>query len=546
MTRFKWLFCALLLTALFGTEAQGQVVNAASCSLTDVQAALSGVTASTATVNIPAGTCTWTTGINYTVPAGSMSLSIIGQTSCPGTTPSSCTDNTVIIDNVNHSSCNCPLLGITGNAMTSSSLRLSGLTIEQSANSVGYSNGIVGIGGYSQNFRMDHNHFVANSGVSSSSAFVTIYNALYGVVDHNVFDMPPGGVDNGVRVSNGGNAFGDSSGNGNGSWANPTNPGSANALYFENNTSNHSIINDCNDGGRQVFRFNVFNDSSIQSHEMESDARGCRYTEVYKNTFNGNPSDNINSFAAVGYRMGTGLVWGNASTNMANLIMLGQDRTNGHPFGAPPGNWGYCGTEGAAPGPSGWDFNSNPSGYPCVDQVGRGQSDVLTGNFPKKCDSTTGCTTDNGAWPHNMLEPVYEWMNQYQVNGSSQKNIYDAEDKNTMTANQDYYAYTLAWNGTSFAGTAFNGTVGTGSGILASLPSTCTAGPSGAQYASPTGHYGVAYWATDANSGNGGLYVCTATNTWTPVYTPYTYPHPLTVDSGAAPAPPTNLTAVVQ
>src|SRR5580698_4846117 len=163
MTRFKWLFCALLLTALFGTEAHAQVINAASCSQTDVQAALSAVTASTTAVNIPAGICTWTTSINYPVPAGSTSLSIIGQTSCAGSTPSSCTDSTIIIDNVNHSSCNCPLFGITGNAMISSSLRLSGLTIEQNANSVGYSNGIVGIGGYSQNFRMDHNHFVAYS-----------------------------------------------------------------------------------------------------------------------------------------------------------------------------------------------------------------------------------------------------------------------------------------------------------------------------------------------------------------------------------------------
>jgi Bacterial Ig-like domain (group 3) len=40
----------------------------------------------------------------------------------------------------------------------------------------------------------------------------------------------------------------------------------------------------------------------------------------------------------------------------------------------------------------------------------------------------------------------------------------------------------------------------------------------------------VAYWATDANSGNGELYVCTASGnpgTWTAIYQPYTYPHPL-------------------
>jgi len=70
--------------------------------------------------------------------------------------------------------------------------------------------------------------------------------------------------------------------------------------------------------------------------------------------------------------------------------------------------------------------------------------------------------------------------------------------------------------------TPFNGTatIGFGHGTLANRPTTCTTG--------------VGYWATDQGnwnqSGSGGqgqLYVCTATNTWTLSYTPYTYPHPL-------------------
>jgi hypothetical protein len=56
---------------------------------------------------------------------------------------------------------------------------------------------------------------------------------------------------------------------------------------------------------------------------------------------------------------------------------------------------------------------------------------------------------------------------------------------------------------------AFDGTTGVGLGLLSSRPATCTKG--------------VAYWATDTKT----LYKCTATNTWTAYYTPYTYPHPL-------------------
>jgi hypothetical protein len=74
------------------------------------------------------------------------------------------------------------------------------------------------------------------------------------------------------------------------------------------------------------------------------------------------------------------------------------------------------------------------------------------------------------------------------------------------------------WNYNS----AFNGTVGIGRGVLAARPATCTTG--------------VGYWATDQGEWNGShagsdgqFYKCTAANTWTLYYTPYTYPHPLAI-----------------
>lgn len=71
----------------------------------------------------------------------------------------------------------------------------------------------------------------------------------------------------------------------------------------------------------------------------------------------------------------------------------------------------------------------------------------------------------------------------------------------------------------------FNGTSGVGCGTT--KPGTCTVG--------------VAFWETSQSCSNltdyagaspttpisGTLYKCTATNTWTAYYTPYTYPHPL-------------------
>lgn len=80
---------------------------------------------------------------------------------------------------------------------------------------------------------------------------------------------------------------------------------------------------------------------------------------------------------------------------------------------------------------------------------------------------------------------------------------------------------------------SFDGTTGVGCGELAARPATCTVGS--------------AYWATSQSCSDlgdmvgakprqpisGTLYKCTGTNSWSPYYTPYQYPHPL-----AGPAAP--------
>jgi hypothetical protein len=72
---------------------------------------------------------------------------------------------------------------------------------------------------------------------------------------------------------------------------------------------------------------------------------------------------------------------------------------------------------------------------------------------------------------------------------------------------------------------------GTGCGTLANRPATCTTGvgywvpsdPTAASCTNLTNHVG----ANASSPISGTLYKCTATNTWTSFYTPYTYPHPL-------------------
>jgi hypothetical protein len=485
----------------------------------------------------------WTAGqnLNYSVPSNVTSLTILGAGS-QSTTGGG--DQTIIIDNTRATT------GFNINIGAGQFLRVSGLTFEYNASTPLTTNGAVGFGGKGT-LRVDHVHFWDN-GNPTGFVIGVVYGSLTGVFDHDLLDERTGTNDNGIRVLNGETAFGDVSNNGNLAWSNPTNVTwqQGIAIYFEDNVYNGGISNDCNHGGRQVFRHNTFNHASIQTHEMTGDGRGCRFTELYNNSFNGSVGDAVTSYTAMGCRMGPCIAWGNTSSLMANFISLQHDRTNGHPFAAPPSGYGYCGTLGVDPGPSNWDGNSTTTvGYPCLDQPGRGQSDVLSGNFPTKCDVTTFPSGCSSSWPHNLLEPIYEWRNQFLPGegGGWVHGLYNPDNSTAglqvFRANRDYYAYTLAWNGSAFTGTAFNGTVGTGSGLLSARPSTCTAGMGGTYGASPTGSFGVGYWATDTNT----LYICTATNTWTAYYTPYTYPHPLVTGSqtSGAPQPPTNLVVTV-
>jgi hypothetical protein len=168
---------------------------------------------------------------------------------------------------------------------------------------------------------------------------------------------------------------------------------------------------------------------------------------------------------------------------------------------------------------SNWDGNmgsAGSDGYPGLDALGRGQTtQALNGaNLPGRLNSVTGTI----AWPHQYLEPIYSWMNS--VTGTVAQLLLS---DNITTQNTDIFLENGSCGGSGCSGL----TTGTGYGTLAQIPTSCTPGPGGTYYTSPTGSYGVAYWATDANSGNGELYVCTSANTWTAVYQPYIYPHPL-------------------
>jgi hypothetical protein len=526
-------------------------VSAASCSESDVSKAWASVTASTTTFTIPScpSGASWTAQLSLTVPSASTSLTVQGSTTTSGDCYSAActaTDNTVLIDNC--SSCGSgPLLQfVTGNA--SSFFRVTGITIK-GGSGVGEFNGQLNIAGNSQRLRVDHSHFnTASYSPANNSAALYIYGWQYGVVDHNVFDLSTAainGQNNGIHVEHGSwggyvNANGAQSGDG--SWAAATNFGANSFIFIENNTLNYGWVNDCGGGGRYVLRYNFINEESAQTHPTQGAtdrARGCRAMEVYNNNYSASNSYANPPQAILRLNSGTALVWGNsAPAGMQTIVFLYNYRYTGTSYGAtnPPAGWGACGT--AFNGTySNWDQNtSTPVGYRCMDSPGTGQGDLLTGGFSgddsgsnNVTNSATGCTWNQScAWPRQASEPIYTWLNNWSpVTGNVQSDIVNGTPQEFIV-NSDYYPYCSSSNPSNYTCTsAFNGTRGTGSGLLSARPSTCTPA--------------VGYWATDTST----LYKCTATNTWTSFYTPYTYPHPLVGGSGTPPAPPTNLSVIV-
>jgi len=409
------------------------------------------------------------------------------------------------------------------------SFRLTGITIANNTFTPEFT-GALYISGASTAVRVDHCHLLNLNDVG-----ITVVD-VYGVMDHSVIDQTSLTNGNGIKFKKSGpDTLGDTS------WNTATQLGTANFFFFEDSTINGGFADDCQFGGRFVIRHDNLAMSlsgGVQEHGTGSggnDERGCRAFEVYSNNF----TNQTTGFSA-GYMMtGSGVFWGNTVASTYGHVMTVHDirRSNAeYTMNPAPTGWGYCGTSFNGTG-SAWDQSSSSStGYACLDMIGRGQGDLLSGLAPSKVNSSNGNVI---TWARQSLEPMYMWTNTWTGTAANYTSLQDS-----VNANQDVYDWC---NPSSANGcTTFNGTQGVGSGLLSGRSSTCSPNPvtySGPYTGAPLGASpGVGYWASDTNT----LYVCTATNTWTSYYTPYTYPHPLTQVSSVSVAAPTNVQVTVQ
>jgi hypothetical protein len=371
--------------------------------------------------------------------------------------------------------------------------------------------------------RIDHNTFsIGASEIAVLFGEVSSTGRMYGVMDHNICT----GANNFMCFKNisGGEAP---------AWVSGQ-QGGANAFFFEDNTC--SFTNDadlgtgCVDDWRAnstVIRFNTVSNSRLVNHSYCH--AGPYNSEIYLNTINDAVASSANYRNIHFQGSGEAIVWGNTVelNSGGDTIVVQHFRGDSSTATSEGSCNSLC--DGTVTG-TGLDAahandgnRSGQNGYPCWRQPGR---DI-----------------------NATLKPIYAFMNKNAA-GTKVDLVLNSAGfaPSQVQANRDYYNAVSA-NAQTSPTSPFNGTSGVGFGTLANRPPTCTPTPQAAD----AGNGGVGYWATDQgtwkNGSPGGvLYRCSATNTWTLAYTPYTYPHPLQAGGGTPgtpPTAPTNLQSVV-
>jgi len=337
---------------LYSKSTLGAAVNSLSCNSVDVQNAINQAVSGD-TVLIPSGNCTWNS--NVTIPK-TKALTIRGAG----------------IDSTNITiSGGTPPITLNAPTSTSGVTTFSGMTFTLPSSLPIYWNGVfiitTDVARTGPNFRV-HDVKVVDEG--RKQIFFLILNDAYGLIDNCQFFH----LDEGVQLR----------GSGASSWAAQNTLGTNQALFvedclFDYSDGGGSNAIDAYGGARYVFRYNTLIRCVHGHHGLDTGGyRGTMQFEVYNNNVSGISSGA--GFAWCGSaRSGSGVVFNNACTITGSF---GYFALRNYRSGPDEGDMA-CGkmTDGCCDGTNPVDGNTLPLtdfyGWPCKDQIGRGQNQTL-------------------------------------------------------------------------------------------------------------------------------------------------------------------------
>ncbi len=366
----------LLLIVFLGIDAvaYGATRTLASCSQADVSAAIAAA-ADGDTIVCPAGSWTWTSQLVLSNKNITWQGAGIDQTNI-----TSGTTNFIEIPTSN-----------------TKPFRITGFTFTSTTNMGGTSAMMRVRGG--KNWRIDHNKFQIYSSMIGygGGSGILAQNDVAGVVDHNQFVNNPdqltsgGCIHNGVYVYGTGLASRDFG---------PQISSFSHTVFIEDNyfreakqcSSHNPHAPYAQVGAVYVFRHNEVRNMDIDAHGFEA-MIGTREFEVSNNTFVVESGRNIYRIFAL--RGGTGVIYGNTvSTEGSGTWNYGVSLIDSRVTTNSRGNPARPELYGGVPASS---CCTTSEGYPCVDQIGRGQS---VGTSPNKSQ---------------VLDPLYIWNNNFGV-----------------------------------------------------------------------------------------------------------------------------------
>jgi hypothetical protein len=568
---------------------------AASCSLTDVQKAVSAAVDGDRII-IPPGTCTWT---GHLIITRSVELTGSGEMPAIGAATSG---GTAI--NVNSASAPCTICAYES---TAGNIVISNLRFVVSATAKIPVYGVIVWTWNQSSPKLGHPVIVHHitmeyhQGTERSVRASTMRGVVYRSMFTNDQQGPPGTIGNtGPTIQCKGDAPWAHN-----NWAAPSTFGADDTngdknLYIETSLfTNHGAV-DFDDGCRGVFRYNTLIDATLGDHGHDTSGVGVRHYEVYNNTYDCGPVGH--SSLLYGTRGGTGAIYNNlfpftcgGQTTMLWSPQLQPLRRILHALMTVTGDVaadnrtipvsttvGLAAGMGICPYVAGRGCDGTVFGFTRIDAVDDANSRITIAATPASSSRgrtlhVSSCYPGPYPWPRQhgwgwdptgghsypdnvndtLLEPTYIWGNKASTGGvpgevasvgyrdvpfSTFPNGPCAWPTFTGTLTSGSAVVTGIKPGTA---TYFAGLNITGTGIPSSTTVLSVDSATQLRLSAPASISGAQKLTLNNNSLTTGLYVRENRefhlNIAKPGYAPYTYPHPLATviggGGGGVPAP---------